>query len=770
MLGRRVRRNVGLPVLVTETVRAGAGVLAEGGALVVDTGKKTGRSADDKFLVREPGSEARIWWGKVNKPLEPASFERLRAKVVSHLDGRDLYVVDAYAGADPAHRMALRVVTASAYHALFAQIMFILPEPEELAGFSPDALVLHAPEVEADPETDGTRSGTFIAVHPTRAEVLIGGTAYAGEIKKSIFTLMNDRLPLDGVFPMHCSANVGDGGDVAIFFGLSGTGKTTLSADPARHLIGDDEHGWGDTGVFNFEDGCYAKVIRLSAEAEPEIYATTHRFGTLLENVVIDDAGRLDLWSEEKTENTRGAYKLEAISNSLPAKRGGHPDNVVFLTADAFGGHAADRAAERAAGRVPLPLGLHREARRHRDRRHRAEPDLLTLLRRAVPAAAAGRLRAAPAREARSPTGRPCGSSTPAGPAARPATAGTGCRSPRRGPCFTRRSPAPLAGVEMRTDHVFGFEVPVQVPGVDTTLLDPRSTWGDPAAYDAKAQELASMFRENFERFTDVDPEVAAAGPVPSSAQAPTRSASVRLNGNRARRTRDRRGVRRDAGGDRGARRRRRRRGDLEAAPDPQPFRRGRGRHQRRARKRGAGLPRDARLRHGQGLRLPRRPGRGRDLRARGAGRHLRARALGRRVHARRRRAARAAAVRRRRLAAHGLRRRHHGPRPDPGALRAARQARHPGLRGVLRLEARRGRRPLPGRDRLGSPARRAAGDLRHARRSSPPAASGGSTASRRTPTRARATAPPWRSGSGCRSRTWSSCSSTRRRCTRLES
>src|SRR4051812_32018365 len=314
------------------------GRLAEGGALVVDTGRHTGRSPKDKFVVREPGSEERIWWGDVNAPLEEDRFDALRQKVVAHLGAQDdLYVVDAFAGADPAHRIRVRVVTDHPYHALFAKTLFIEPDESELDGFAPQALVLHAPGLAAEPERDGTRSGTFVVLHPTRVEVLIGGTFYAGEIKKSIFTVMNDRLPLEGVLPMHCSANVGADGKVAIFFGLSGTGKTTLSADPERALIGDDEHGWGDTGVFNVEGGCYAKVIRLSPEAEPEIYRTTRTFGTILENVAIDDRGELDLDDDSKTENTRAAYKLEQIANALPGKRAGHPSSVVFLTADAFG-------------------------------------------------------------------------------------------------------------------------------------------------------------------------------------------------------------------------------------------------------------------------------------------------------------------------------------------------------------------------------------------------------------------------------------------------
>ena len=507
---RTVRRNVAAPVLVTEAVRAGAGVLSEGGALVVDTGRHTGRSPDDKFVVREPGSEDRIWWSTGNRPLDPGRYEGLRAKVVSHLGTRDLYVVDAHAGADPAHRLAVRIVTPSAFHALFSGTMFIAPD--QLDHFAPDAVVLHAPELQADPEVDGTRSGTFIAVHPTRCEILIGGTLYAGEIKKSIFTLMNDRLPLEGVFPMHCSANAGDDGSVAVFFGLSGTGKTTLSADRARHLIGDDEHGWGDSGVFNFEAGCYAKMIHLSAEAEPEIYATTRQFGTLLENVVVDEAGRLDLDSDEKTENTRGAYSLEAISNSLPGRRAGHPTCVVFLTADAFG--------------VMPPMA------------RLTEPQAAYHFLSGFTARLAGTEIGV---TEPSPVFSPCfcGPFLPQPPAVyarllhekllrhRPAvwlvntgwTGGPAGHGGRRMPIADTRAllhaalSGALDGADMRSDPVFAFEVPTSVPGVDPGLLDPRSTWSDPAAYDAKAGELATLFRENFAQFADVDPEVAAAGP-----------------------------------------------------------------------------------------------------------------------------------------------------------------------------------------------------------------------------------------------------------------
>src|SRR6266498_25467 len=333
----RVYWNPTTSLLYTHALVREEGRLAEGGPLVVDTGRHTGRSAKDKFFVREPESEDRIDWGDVNQPISEERFEGLREKLVDHLNERDLYVVNAFAGADPAHRLMVRVVTDSPWHALFAKTLFIDPSEEELRDFEPDALVLHAPAVVADPEEDETRSETFIVLHPSRTEVLIGGTQYAGEIKKSIFTVMNDRLPLEGILPMHCSANVGDDGDVAVFFGLSGTGKTTLSADPERWLIGDDEHGWGDSGVFNIEGGCYAKVIRLSAEAEPEIFETTRSFGTILENIVVDERGTLDLDSEAKTENTRAAYRLERISNALRTKQAGHPAHVVFLTADAFG-------------------------------------------------------------------------------------------------------------------------------------------------------------------------------------------------------------------------------------------------------------------------------------------------------------------------------------------------------------------------------------------------------------------------------------------------
>ena len=402
--GGRVLRNPSTSQLYMAALDRGEAVLAEDGPLVVDTGRFTGRSPKDKFIVREPGSEDRIWWSDTNAEISEEHFDGLRGKVVAHLEKSDLYVIDAFCGADPKHRLAVRVLTTHPYHALFAKTMFIDPTEAELDGFEPDVLVLHEPEVEADPAQNGTRTEVFICLHPSRGEILIGGTFYGGEIKKSVFTLMNDHLPLEGVMPMHCSANVSqDGQDVAIFFGLSGTGKTTLSADPERLLIGDDEHGWGDDGVFNFEGGCYAKTIRLSSEAEPEIWKAVHSFGTVLENVTVDERGVLDLDDDSKTENNRAAYKLERIANTLPDEARRPSGQRDLPRRRRLRDPAADRAAQPRAGALLLPLGLHVEARRHGARRDRAAADLLDVLRRAVLAAASDGVREAPRREARPP-------------------------------------------------------------------------------------------------------------------------------------------------------------------------------------------------------------------------------------------------------------------------------------------------------------------------------------------------------------------------------
>jgi len=508
----RVYWNASTSLLYTRALARGEAVLAEGGPLVVDTGRHTGRSPKDRFVVREPGSQERIWWGPVNRPLAEERFEGLRDKLVAYLDDADeLYVVDAFAGADPAHRLAVRVITDSPWHALFAKTLFIEPTDEELADYEAQALVLHAPAVEADPEEDGTRRNTFIVLHPSRVEILIGGTEYAGEIKKSIFTLMNDRLPLEGVFPMHCSANVDDEGRVAIFFGLSGTGKTTLSADPERHLIGDDEHGWSDEGVFNVEGGCYAKVIRLSPEAEPQIWRASHSFGTVLENVIVDEKGALDLDDDSKTENTRAAYKLEQIDNALPQKRAGHPSAVVFLTADAFGvfppiarldreqamfyflsGFTAKLAGTEIGVKEPQPTFSACFGAPFLPQEPRTYAQML-----------GDKLRDHDATVWLVNTGWTGGAF------------GEGHRMPiqvTRALLHTALSGA-LDDVEYREDPIFGFEVPIEVSGIDSALLDPRATWRYPEEYDRKARYLAEKFRENFARFADPDSDVAKAGP-----------------------------------------------------------------------------------------------------------------------------------------------------------------------------------------------------------------------------------------------------------------
>jgi phosphoenolpyruvate carboxykinase (ATP) len=508
----RVLRNPTTSQLYTAAIERGEGVIAEDGPLVVDTGSFTGRSPKDKFIVREPESEDRIWWSDVNAEISEEHFDGLRSKLTAHLEKSDVYVIDAYCGADPKHRLSVRILTAHPYHALFAKTMF---EPADAEDFEPDVLVLHEPEVEADPDRDGTRTGVFVCLHPSRGEILIGGTFYGGEIKKSVFTLMNDRLPLDGVMPMHCSANVSrDEKDVAIFFGLSGTGKTTLSADPERLLIGDDEHGWGDEGIFNFEGGCYAKTIRLSEEAEPEIWSAVHSFGTVLENVTVDERGVLDLDDASKTENTRAAYRLERIANALPSRRAGHPRSVIFLAADAFGilppiarlsrdqalffflaGYTSKLAGTElgvtepqptfstcfGAPFLPQPPTVYAKLLGEKLERHEATMWLINT----------------------GWTGGPFGEG-------------------HRMPIQATRAlldavlSGELAGVEFREDPVFGFQVPVTAPGVDESLLDPRSTWADPDAYDRKARELAQMFVDNFaEKHADAPPEVASAAPKP---------------------------------------------------------------------------------------------------------------------------------------------------------------------------------------------------------------------------------------------------------------
>ena len=496
--------NLAAPALVRHALRRGEGALAEGGALVVLTGPHTGRSPKDKFIVEEASTRDDIWWGEVNVGISEPSFERLHAKVVSYFQNRELFVQDVFAGADPEYRLSVRVVSESAWHSLFAHNMFIGPGPDALADFEPEFTVLHAPYLEADPETDGTHSGTFIVVHFARRLILVGGSVYAGEIKKSIFSVLNYLLPARGVLPMHCAANIGPRGaadDTAIFFGLSGTGKTTLSADGSRRLIGDDEHGWSDSGVFNFEGGCYAKVIRLSARAEPEIHATTGRFGTILENVVLDEAtGKLDLDDDRYTENTRASYPLDFIPNVRASGRGGHPRNVVMLTADAFGvlppisrlsaeqamyhflsGYTARIAGtEKGLGSEPQATFSTCFGAPFMPRHPSVYAELLG--------------------DRIAKTGADCwlvntgwsGGSYGVGARMRIDHTRTLVRAALDGR---------LAKVATATHPTFGLAMPEACPDVPAEVLDPKRTWADKQAYDQTARELSARFETNFKQF-----------------------------------------------------------------------------------------------------------------------------------------------------------------------------------------------------------------------------------------------------------------------------
>ena len=524
--GRSLRVDKPVAELYEDAIRRGEGMVAAEGPLVVRTGRHTGRSPLDKFIVEEPTTRDHIWWGPVNRPISEEHYDRLRTRLVAYLADRDLYVQHASIGADPAHLRSLRVITETAWASLFAKNLFRAPVAVDEAR-DPDFTIICVPSFKADPVTEGTRSETAILLHLQRMEVIIVGTEYAGEIKKSAFTVMNDLMPDEGVLPMHSAINVGEAGDPVIFFGLSGTGKTTLSADPRRSLIGDDEHGWGPDGVFNFEGGCYAKTIRLSPMYEPDIFATTRRFGTVLENVDLDPRTReLDLDSERFTENTRGAYPLRFIGNVDPTGIAGQPRNVVFLTADAFGvmppisrltreqaayhfisGYTAKLAGTEVGVKEPgatfsacfgapfLP-------------RHPADyAAMLTerLERHDVPVWLVN-------------TGWTGG---PYGTGRRMDIAHT--RSMVRAAIDGR-----LDGVPTRIDPTFGFEVPLECPDVPSSFLDPRGTWADPAAYDRQAATLAAMFVANFDAYADlVAPEVLAAAPAstPAAVEAARRSA-----------------------------------------------------------------------------------------------------------------------------------------------------------------------------------------------------------------------------------------------------
>jgi phosphoenolpyruvate carboxykinase (ATP) len=510
---RPVHWNLATAALYEHAIRRNEGELGQGGPLVCKTGAHTGRSPNDKFVVKEPSSDGHIAWGKVNRPIELAQFEALKRDMLAHMSERELFVQDLYAGADPVYRLRVRFIHELAWQNLFVRNLFIVPPGKDLAGFTPQFTVITAPSFKASPERHGTRSEVAIVLNLGTREVLIAGSSYAGENKKSIFTVLNYLLPLQGVLSMHCSANIGAEGDTALFFGLSGTGKTTLSSDPARQLIGDDEHGWSDTGVFNFEGGCYAKMIRLSEQAEPQIYATTRRFGTVLENVIIQpDTRALDLDDASLTENTRGAYPISFIDNAVPSGMGGHPQNIVMLTADAFGvlppiarlspdgamyhflsGYTAKVAGTEKGVKDPsatfstcfgapfLPLNPNVYARGLGERieRHRARVWLVN-------------------------TGW---------------TGGAFGVGKRMSIAHTRAMiSAALSGqlddVQYQRHPIFNVEMPTTCPGVPDTVLDPRSTWSDKAAYDQQARKLATMFVENFKTFEgDVDRAVVDAGP-----------------------------------------------------------------------------------------------------------------------------------------------------------------------------------------------------------------------------------------------------------------
>ena len=500
---KAVHWNPSVPALYEHSLRRGEGKLAAGGGLIVATGEYTGRSPRDKYIVDEPENTANIWWGRVNNRISTERFEAMRKRMLAYLQNREVFVQDCYAGADPDYRLKVRIVTEQAWHSLFARNMFINPPAEELADFAPDYTLLHAPNLQAVPEADGTRSEVFVMLNFAERLVLVGGSHYTGEIKKTIFSVLNYLLPADGVLPMHCSANVGKNQDAAIFFGLSGTGKTTLSSDPTRTLIGDDEHGWSPSGVFNFEGGCYAKAINLSQEAEPEIHAACLRFGTVLENVTADPATGFPNFDDASlTENTRASYPLDYIPEVSETGMTGHPENIVMLTADAFGvlppisRLTADQAmyhflsgyTARLAGTergvdepeatfstcfgapfLPRPPTVYAKLLGEKIRKHGARCWLVN-------------------------TGWSGGSY------------GTGKRMKI---AYTRAMvraavEEKLAGVAVAPDPSFGLLIPESVPEVPKEVLDPKGMWTDKGNYDAAARNLAHRFEANFVQFEDL--------------------------------------------------------------------------------------------------------------------------------------------------------------------------------------------------------------------------------------------------------------------------
>ena len=507
--------NLGTAALVEQALAKGEGKLTKHGALLVETGKFTGRSVKDKFIVRDAATEDTINWGPINQPMSPEHFATLKADFLAALEGQDeLYVADLFGGSQPEYRVNVRVVTQMAWHSLFVRTLLVRPTAEELAGFIPEYTILNLPSFKADPERHGCRSDTVIAVSFTEKLILIGNTEYSGEMKKGVFGLLNYLLPAQGVMPMHCSANIGADGKSAIFFGLSGTGKTTLSADASRTLIGDDEHGWSDTAVFNFEGGCYAKMIDLSAEGEPEIFATTRMFGTILENVAMDEATReLDFTDSSKTENTRGAYPIEFIPNTSEKNLGPAPSNVIMLTADAFGvlppiarltadqamyyflsGYTAKVAGTEIGVTEPEATFSTCFGAAFMPRHPSVYGNLLKK-----------RIAEGGAQCWLVNTGWTGGKY------------GTGNRMPIKvtRALLNAALDGSLNDAQFRTDPNFGFEVPVAVAGVDATILDPRATWADKDEYDRTAQKLVRLFIDNFGQFADhVDEGVRQAAPV----------------------------------------------------------------------------------------------------------------------------------------------------------------------------------------------------------------------------------------------------------------
>jgi phosphoenolpyruvate carboxykinase (ATP) len=509
---KNIQRNLSTPKLVEAALRNNEGLLSSRGALVSETGKRTGRSPKDKFTVKDAVTANKVSWGAVNQPFPADKFDALYDRVLEYLQGKDVYVQDLFCGADPRYQLPIQVINEYAWHNLFVRQLFIRPTAEELKKHKPDFTIVSAPGFLADPERDGTNSEVFVIVNFTRRIVIIGGTQYAGEMKKSIFGVMNFLLPGRDVFPMHCSANVGEDGVTALFFGLSGTGKTTLSADPRRRLIGDDEHGWSEDGIFNFEGGCYAKCIKLSEQNEPQIWNALD-FGAVLENVVLDPATRVPNYDDDsKTENTRAAYPVEHIENAVIPGFGGHPKNVVFLTADAFGvlppvskltpeqamfhfmsGYTAKVAGTEAgvtepqatfstcfgAPFMPLPPKVYGEMLGRRLREHNAQCWLVN-------------------------TGWQGG----------PYGVGKRMSLPYTRAMVNALVEGELNNVGFEIEPSFGLSIPKSVPGVPSELLNPRNSWKDRAAYDKMAADLSARFEKNFEQF-DAPREIKQAGPRP---------------------------------------------------------------------------------------------------------------------------------------------------------------------------------------------------------------------------------------------------------------